>query len=189
MSVRTSLLAVLTLGPAYGFQLHTELHARTSARRQVNAGQIYATLDRLQVQGAVQSAGVTDDGLPLYALTDAGAIEALDWLHGTDSHVGAEWDDLVDRVLLAASLPQVDALEIIAGYRSFWASRAAQEPATPGDLADDAADVFAAAALEWLRRAEDRLTTAGSAAFARDLNPARPRRGRRPTDPAQLLTD
>ena len=187
--MRTSLLAVLTLGPAYGFQLHTELHARTSARRQVNAGQIYATLDRLQLQGAVQSAGVTDDGLPLYRLTDAGAIEAMDWLHGTDSHVGAEWDDLVDRVLLAASLPHVDALEIIAGYRSFWSPRAAARSDSVDDLANAAAEVFAGAALEWLRRAEDRLTTAGSAAFAHDLNPARPRRGRRPAEPARLLTD
>ncbi|MFO7690687.1 MAG: PadR family transcriptional regulator, partial [Cryobacterium sp.] len=170
--MRTILLAVLTLGPAYGFQLHTELHARTAARRQVNAGQVYATLDRLQLQGAVQSAGVTDDGLPLYSLTPAGTIEALDWLHGTDSVVGAEWENLVDRVLLAASLPHVDALQIIAGYRIHWSTPPAGGRLTPHDgLAQDAADVFAHAALEWLSRAEDSLTAVGSAAYAHGLNP------------------
>ena len=56
MSVRSSLLAILTMGPAYGFQLHGELAVRTAGRRSVNVGQIYATLERLVVQGAVESA-------------------------------------------------------------------------------------------------------------------------------------
>ena len=50
MAVRDALLALLTAGPAYGFQLHGGLAARTGGRRTVNVGQTYATLDRLTRQ-------------------------------------------------------------------------------------------------------------------------------------------
>ena len=76
VSVRGGLLALLTMGPAYGFQLHGEFAARTAERRTVNVGQVYATLNRLVRAGAVAAAGVTDDGLPLYSLSDAGSDEA-----------------------------------------------------------------------------------------------------------------
>ena len=46
MAVRDALLALLTAGPAYGFQLHGGLAARTGGRRTVNVGQTYATLER-----------------------------------------------------------------------------------------------------------------------------------------------
>ncbi|MFO7690216.1 MAG: hypothetical protein R6W83_06630, partial [Cryobacterium sp.] len=66
-----------------------------------------------------------------------------------------------------------------------WSTPPAGGRLTPHDgLAQDAADVFAHAALEWLSRAEDSLTAVGSAAYAHGLNPDRPRRGRRPSAPA-----
>src|SRR5687767_9505885 len=45
MAVRDALLTLLTMGPAYGFQLHGGVGARTGGRRQVNVGQTYATLE------------------------------------------------------------------------------------------------------------------------------------------------
>ena len=53
MSVRDGLLAILSLGPAYGLQLHSELASRSPHRGPVNVGQIYATLDRLVARGLV----------------------------------------------------------------------------------------------------------------------------------------
>jgi hypothetical protein len=41
MSVRDGLLSVLTLGPAYGLQMHAELASRAPHRKPVNVGQIY----------------------------------------------------------------------------------------------------------------------------------------------------
>ena len=72
MSVRSGVLAILTLGPAYGLQLHSELASRTPHRKPVNVGQIYGTLDRLVTQAMIEPAGLTDDALPLYRLTAAG---------------------------------------------------------------------------------------------------------------------
>lgn len=191
MSVRTSLLAILIIGPAYGFQLHGELAARTAGRRRVNAGQIYATLDRLATQTAIESAGTTEDGLPLYRLTRSGRAEAVEWMRGTDSAVGDEWDDLLDRVLIATSLPRADddddinALSIIAGNRSRWSLR--QNNARLGSvvtaqdrLAVAAASALADAALLWLDETERQLVSAEPGAFGRGYSEERPRRGRRP---------
>lgn len=196
MSVRTSLLAILTIGPAYGFQLHGELAARTAGRRRVNVGQIYGTLERLVAQAAIESAGTTDDGLPLYRLTSVGRAEAVAWLSGTDSAVGDEWDDLVDRVLIATSLPRtghaddVDAGTIIAGYRARWATRRNTAPlgglVTGQDrLAVAAASALADAALGWLDEVERQLSTCEPGSGERGLSEERPRRGRRPA-PVEL---
>lgn len=181
MSVRSSLLVILTIGPAYGFQLHGELQSRTAARRAVNVGQIYGTLERLVTQGAVESAGATDDGLPLYRLTAEGRAEASAWLHDTSSPVGEEWNDLVDRVLLATSLPEADAARIIAGYRARWSETRVRVTLTGQDrLAAAAASALAVAALAWLNEAEASLAGEPADAFRRELSQERPRRGRRP---------
>ena len=189
MSVRNSLLAILTMGPAYGFQLHGELTTRTAGRRSVNVGQIYSTLERLVGQGAVEPAGSTADGLPLYRLTASGRTEALAWLLDTDSGPGAEWNDMLDRVLIASSLAHVDLVAVLDGYRTSWRLRAARPhdtaPAGQPALSAAADQALAQAALGWLDTAATLLRGgAGSAgpagAFHRELSLVRPRRGRRP---------
>jgi len=187
VSVRSSLLAILTMGPAYGFQLHGELAIRTAGRRSVNVGQIYSTLERLVSQGAVEAAGSTSDGLPLYRLTGDGHTEALAWLQDTDSASGSEWNDMLDRVLIASSLPHIDLAPILAGYRAAWLVRLDRVGA-PGSAIGDtgqgrlgraAQDLQAGAALAWLD------TVAGAGVLLpRELSEVRPKRGRRPVAPA-----
>ena len=93
MAVRDALLALLTAGPAYGFQLHGGLASRTGGRRTINVGQTYATLERLTKQRLVEPAGTTDDGLPLHRLTAAGAKAATAWLEGADAAGADPWDE------------------------------------------------------------------------------------------------
>ena len=183
MSVRSSLLAILTMGPAYGFQLHGELGARTAGRRNVNVGQIYGTLERLVGQGSVESAGSTPDGLPLYRLTGAGEAEAIAWLHNTLSAPGEDWTEMLERVLIASSLPHVDAGAVVDGYRAAWAQRSDDAAGTIGHAAlSDAADAaLARAALTWLDTVSTLLAESGGSRFHRELNLDRPKRGRRPT--------
>ena len=123
MAVRDALLALLTTGPAYGFQLHGGLAERTGARRTVNVGQTYATLERLAKQRLVEPAGATDDGLPLHRLTSAGEAAAQAWLSGTDAAGADPWDETVDRVLIALSLPAVRAATIIDAEAAKWRER------------------------------------------------------------------
>jgi DNA-binding PadR family transcriptional regulator len=191
VSVRSSLLAILTMGPAYGFQLHGELDARTAGRRTINVGQIYGTLERLMAQGAVESAGSTPDGLPLYRLTEPGRAEAMSWLHDTSSTGGDDWNEMLERVLIASSLPHVDAAAIVHSYRMAWTNRPTRVAggATGGQPAlSAAADAAQArAAVAWLDEVRSLLappsapaTAPGGSRFHRELSLERPKRGRRP---------
>ncbi|KQM83534.1 PadR family transcriptional regulator [Agromyces sp. Leaf222] len=137
MAVRDALLALLTTGPAYGFALHGGLTERTGGRRVVNVGQTYATIERLTKQKLLEPAGTTEDGLPLHRLTTAGRIAAEAWFGGADAAGADPWDETVDRVLIAASLPGVDAASVITGEERRWSERR--------DLAHGRADEVAAA--------------------------------------------
>jgi DNA-binding PadR family transcriptional regulator len=145
MAVRDALLALLTVGPAYGFQLHGGLTTRTGGRRSINVGQTYATLERLRKQGLVEPAGTTDDGLPLYGLTPGGAAAARSWLRGTDAAGADPWDETIDRVLIARSLPGVDADAVLAGERERWARRLEEASGSTDDSTVDSTDARAGA--------------------------------------------
>lgn len=190
MAVRDALLVLLTAGPAYGFQLHGALETRTGGRRRVNVGQTYATIERATKGGLIESAGATADGLPLHRLTKAGRAAVDAWLGGADAPGTDPWDETVDRVLIVASLPGLDAGAQIDAERERWRVRLVEAVAAPGDddsspigvglvgLARAAEAARARAALDWLD------AVALAAASDRDLEFAasqdRPRRGRRP---------
>jgi DNA-binding PadR family transcriptional regulator len=196
VAVRDALLVLLLDGPAYGFQLHGGMAARTGARRVINVGQTYATLDRLTAQELIEPAGTTEDGLPLHRLTRAGRTAAAAWLAGADAAGADPWHETVDRVLLALSLPTVDASPVLAGERERWTARRADadrarsgrlEPAADGSgpaalaaLADGADLARAEGAIAWL----DLVGRADAAALAFAPTAERPRRGRRPSRPA-----
>ncbi|MDI2097969.1 PadR family transcriptional regulator [Ruicaihuangia caeni] len=164
MSTRSALLAVLSLGPAYGHQLQAELMERTGRDRPINSGQIYATLDRLRRDELVKDAGTTDDGLPLYELTELGQIEAATWLTSPD---GPSWDSMVQQVLLARSIPGADWPALVRGYRTLWITQGAEA----SGLASGATRILGEAALRWLSE----LPPAKAWEFRAD----RPKRGRR----------
>ena len=196
MAVRDALLTLLMMGPAYGFQLHGGVGARTGGRRQVNVGQTYATLERLTAQKLIEPAGTTDDGLPLHALTPAGRAAALAWLGGADASGADPWDETVERALIALSLPGIDGRSTIDGELTRWRGRlaaAAEERAGVGGAAPGALEslspeaglaaqaaraeaVKARAALAWLGA----LTAAPTVDYGFAPEATRPRRGRRP---------
>jgi DNA-binding PadR family transcriptional regulator len=198
MAVRDALLALLTVGPAYGFQLHGGLATRTGGRRSINVGQTYATLERLQKQGLVEPAGTTDDGLPLYGLTSAGATAARSWLEGTDAAGADPWDETLDRVLIARSLPGVDADAVLVAERGRWTRRRdaasdSDERSTvtaAGTSSDEPAPAEGERALVSLVTAAERSRAVAMLGWLDELSAQeripfppraeRPRRGRRP---------
>ncbi|MET1019529.1 MAG: PadR family transcriptional regulator, partial [Microterricola sp.] len=95
-----------------------------------------------------------------------------------------DWNEMLDQLLVASSLPGVNLDTLLAQHRELWAAPLLQqvEPESVQDaLATASEDELRAAALRWLdaceRAAAD--TTAGTA-ISRPLSDARPRRGRRP---------
>lgn len=159
MAVAESLLVALLEGPAYGLQLHDELARRTGARRTLNAGQLYRTLDRLERDGLVESRGTNAQGQQLRQLTETGREAAHRWLAGVDAPGSAPWDETIDRVLLAAGNASRLAAVLTEQY-SAWLARAEGaagtllEDDTPATLVGAAEALRADAMLQWLTRVE-----------------------------------
>lgn len=185
MSVRDGLLAILTLGPAYGLQLHSELASRAPHRKPVNVGQIYGTLDRLVGQALTEPAGVTDDSLPLYRLTAAGRSEATNWMSTPMVSALPEWTEMLDQVLITSTIEPAAAKQVAEAYRRWWEADLAttRTPVIEGSFATEAHLALVAreaqgvAALAWLGASIASLADYDS---FRGLNEARPRRGRKP---------
>jgi DNA-binding PadR family transcriptional regulator len=184
MSVRDGILAILTLGPAYGLQLHGELRDRAPHRRAVNVGQIYGTLERLATQGLVIAAGRTDDGLPQYALTAAGDDAARLWLTTPLTAGLPEWTEMLDQIVIGSSIDSTAAGRTASAYRRWWekdldATRIALER---DELRHDqrlallAREAQAIAAIAWLGSA---IATLVEPALHRGYSEVRPRRGRK----------
>lgn len=183
MSVRLGILTVLTLGRAYGLQIHGELESRMNRVGEINVGQIYSTLDRLQTQGLVTLAGATADGLPLYTVTESGHAEAEEWL-SFDTVGRADWDEMVGHVLMATSVPGRSALPVVDGYRErseelrAFAQRSSEHASAQRRLGALGDSALADAAIRWLD--DVAATLAGPADTRQGLGEVRPRRGRRP---------
>ncbi|MFG3381514.1 PadR family transcriptional regulator [Streptomyces sp. NPDC047999] len=81
--MRLPLLALLTRGPAHGYELKQDLEKLLGAAYpQPNIGQVYVTLGRLEKSGLIDGVDVEQSGRPnkrTYRLTDAGREAVLAW--------------------------------------------------------------------------------------------------------------
>ena len=136
MSVRHALLALLSEGPKYGLQLREEFEARTGEVWPLNVGQVYTTLQRLERDGMVETAGPVgaggpgDKGAPVehdapgapqkaYRITPAGSAELDQWLRVPPDLSSPPRDELVMKVLVAITVPGTDVHEVIQAHRTY----------------------------------------------------------------------
>lgn len=119
MSVRQGILALLSEGPMYGFQLRAEFEKRTGGTWPLNVGQVYTTLSRLQRDGLVLAAGEPDaEGRIAYQLTGIGAGEVRHWWTSPVDTGDDSRDELAIKLALAVSLADVSVTDIIQTQRS-----------------------------------------------------------------------
>ena len=102
-AVRDAVLVVLAERPMHGYELITELEARSSGRWRPSAGSIYPALTRMERDGLVAAEEV--EGRKVFSLTASGREvgEALD-VEGTDP-TPARWRDAGDGHGALRSLP------------------------------------------------------------------------------------
>lgn len=195
MSVRQSLLAILDQGPCYGYQLRAEFDRRTGSTWPLNVGQIYNTLDRLERDGLVAKGDVDEHGHVYWRITDAGRASVRDWLASPVERPQGTRDELAIKLAVAATLPGVDAGEVIraqraASVRQLEELRAATYPGADADGPEGLAwsllvesRAFAVEAeLQWLAHAEERLARQPQQGAGLALSTDTPKRGR----PAKL---
>jgi DNA-binding PadR family transcriptional regulator len=120
MSIRHSLLALLSEGPKYGFQLRQEFEASTGEIWPLNVGQVYTTLQRLERDGLASSDDVEDvERQKNYRITELGSVELSRWLRTPPDLSEPPRDELVIKVLVASRLPDVDVYEVIQVHRRY----------------------------------------------------------------------
>ncbi|MBX3099976.1 MAG: helix-turn-helix transcriptional regulator [Salinibacterium sp.] len=177
MSIRQSLLAILDLGPCYGYQLRLEFERRTAPSSPLNVGQVYATLDRLERDGLVTKREPDSAGHVYYEITDAGHDAVREWLAAPVPAPAR--DDLAAKLALAMTLPGADPAALIAAQRSrataAIAAHLAREHTTlAARLVGDARTLSTQAELHWLDRCEALIGEAEP--YGLEIDP--PRRGR-----------
>lgn len=107
MPIRHALLALLGEAPAHGYQLKQAFESRTGGSWELNIGQVYSTLRRLERDGLVAAEDLDDDRI-VHHLTDAGRATIDAWFVTPIVPVPPPRDELAIKVLLAISSPQVD---------------------------------------------------------------------------------
>jgi DNA-binding PadR family transcriptional regulator len=172
MSVRHALLALLSEGPKYGLQLREEFEARTGEVWPLNVGQVYATLQRLERDGLVESDDDEDAPGPQkgFRITGNGAEELAKWLRTPPDLASPPRDELVIKILVAIRLPGVDVHEVIQSHRRYlvelmqqWTRLKDEEAPLDLNLALvlDAELYRLDSVVQWLDTADGRLKRAG----------------------------
>ena len=120
MSIRHSLLALLSQGPKYGFQLRQEFETSTGEVWPLNVGQVYTTLQRLERDGLAESDDIEEDERQRnYRITEKGGEELSHWLRTPPDLSEPPRDELVIKVLVASRLPDVHVYEVIQVHRRY----------------------------------------------------------------------
>jgi DNA-binding PadR family transcriptional regulator len=118
VSVRHTLLALLSEGPKYGLQLREEFEARTGEVRPPNVGQLYATLGRLERDGLVESDDTDAAGSQKeFRITARGAGELAAWLRTLPDLASAAHGQMAAKVLAALRVPGTDVHEVVQVHR------------------------------------------------------------------------
>ena len=118
MSVKHGLLALLSQGPRYGYELKAAFEQRTGEAWPLNVGQVYTTLSRLERDGQVARDSEDADGHVHYRLTDAGRREVHRWWDDAVEREAPARDELAIKVALALTVPGVDVRALIQRQRT-----------------------------------------------------------------------
>ncbi|WP_328392643.1 PadR family transcriptional regulator [Streptomyces sp. NBC_00390] len=167
--MRLPLLALLTRGPAHGYELKQDLEKLLGAAYpQPNVGQIYVTLGRLEKAGLIEGEDVEQSGRPnkrTYLLTDAGREAVLAWFEETADEPRVR-DEFFMKLALASRSGLADAVTLINKQRRQYLNtmRELSRLAATEDrdnrmshLLIEGAMLHLQADLDWLERCQEEL--------------------------------
>ncbi|WP_432125036.1 PadR family transcriptional regulator [Streptomyces sp. C10-9-1] len=167
--MRLPLLALLTRGPAHGYELKQDLEKLLGAAYpQPNIGQVYVTLGRLEKSGLIDGVDVEQSGRPnkrTYRLTDAGREAVLAWFEETADEPRVR-DEFFMKLALAPESGLADPIALINRQRRQYLNTmrelsrlAASEDRdnTVSQLLIEGAMLHLQADLDWLERCQEEL--------------------------------
>ena len=166
--MRHPFLALLSDGPAHGYELRSAVQERCGALLPpMNAGQIYNTLGRLESAGLVEGEEVAQQGRPdrrVYRITPAGRAELQAWV-SRPVPATRFGDEFFFKLAFAglAGLADAETLieerrgECLQALRDTDAVARGDDPASPAALLAERAAVHLDAELRWLDTCLERI--------------------------------
>ena len=117
MSIKYGLLALLAEAPTHGYQLKTTFERRTGGSWELNIGQVYTTLQRLERDGLVETAETGDDRTD-YRITSIGRTQLDAWFEAPVVPDTPTRDELTIKVLLAVAAADIDVTAMLQRQRT-----------------------------------------------------------------------
>ena len=124
MSLKYGVLGLLVGQPLHGYEVKNRFEAMLGGTWDVNIGQVYTTLQRLERDGLVRPVGRRGDrGKQLYELSPEGR-EALDqWLAEPDAGPQQLHEDIYVKLLLATRVANGDLSQLLARQKRAYLQR------------------------------------------------------------------
>ena len=118
------MLGLLAEEPLHGYELKARFEAMLGGSWEVNIGQVYATLQRLERDGLVRAVGTRGDrGKLAYKLSDQGRSALDAWLAQPDFGPQQLREDFYVKVLLASRLANGDLRPLLGRQRRGYLQR------------------------------------------------------------------
>ncbi len=118
MTVKNSLLAILSQEPTHGYGLKSAFEETTSGTWPLNVGQVYQTLNRLERDGLVETGPVDDSTRQTWQITQAGRDALGGWYGEPVAADPPIRDELAIKVLLAVATDEADISDILTTQRT-----------------------------------------------------------------------
>src|SRR5438270_9581989 len=105
MSLRYGILGLLHEQPLHGYEVKTRYEALFGGTWELNIGQVYTTLQRLERDGLVDAVGERGErGKQYYELTDTGSQALQEWLAEPEQEPEQLRQDIYLKLLLISRL-------------------------------------------------------------------------------------
>src|SRR5579864_2296287 len=105
VSLRFGVLGLLAEEPLHGYEVKTRFEAMLGGTWEVNIGQVYTTLQRLERDGLVRPVGKRGDrGKLLYELSERGRKSLGDWMAEPEAGPQELREEIYVKLLLATRL-------------------------------------------------------------------------------------
>jgi DNA-binding PadR family transcriptional regulator len=124
MSLRFGILGLLAEEPLHGYEVKTRFESLLGGTWEVNIGQIYSTLQRLERDGLVAAADDRGDrGKLPYHLTAAGRRRLDEWLRQPEAEPQQLREEIYVKLLLAGRLANGNVERLLAEQRRVYLQR------------------------------------------------------------------
>jgi DNA-binding PadR family transcriptional regulator len=124
MSLKYGILGLLVEGPLHGYEVKNRFESLLGGSWEVNFGQVYTTLQRLERDQLVEPASERGDrGKLAYRLTEVGRRALQEWLTRPESEPQQLREEIYLKLLLTTRLANGSLDELLAAQRRVYMQR------------------------------------------------------------------